>query len=333
LRLGPVPVDLAAALPQLARSATIDVLRARETRRAARALASRYDFRGARIVWPHASLVNVAVPDVELQRAGAITHELVHGALAEAIDHLTFERTASTVKILWTELEATCLAAYEPDQQQRGGYVPRPLPPRRPPRQRSADEPIRILVLSNYLSTPPGLDSMPFLCYQPALMHAVEVATRACRRPLELRWRPHPSDDPTLVAETARQHVALGLVVSHGSGAPLLADDLSWADVLITSVSTSIVEALAHPIPILVHDIPSFETLGILGAVAEQRRFRNATELETRLPACLDALGGAEALAPEAALRRRLFGPTGEPRSLRELFWPPSSGEAEAEAG
>ncbi|MBX3196800.1 MAG: hypothetical protein KF894_01485 [Labilithrix sp.] len=322
LSLGPIAVDLRRELRGLSRLATFDLMRAREAEVATTALLRRRDFRGSRIVWPHASVANVVVPDLMLQRAGGETLDLVHGALAEPMDFVTHARTHSSSSVWWTESEVGYVRPYIGRQRAVGGYVPRALSRCSPQsRTTSSNRPLRVLVVSNYATPTLALaGAFSRECYQDALLDAVREATSAL--PVVVRWRPHPYDD--------RSRVDLSLRGWSGT-APLelssnpdgLQAELGWADAVVASVSSSIVEALLHPVALFVHDIPLHERDVLMSMFDVRRRFSNAAELTTRFAAFVAAREARDSrqLEPEQFLRRAVFGETGRPRDLATLLW------------
>jgi hypothetical protein len=325
VKLGDLSFDLLPRIPALARLATFDVLRGNEAVRATRALLRRRSFEGARVVWPHASLTTEAVPDLLLQGAGATTYDFIHGSLYDALDVHTIGRTNSSLKVLWTEGEARVYAPLTGHQTTVGGYVPRVRAAmRRAPRDRRLAGPARILALTNYVCSGRANGTKPYRmeCYQYAFFDALSGAVRSGTGPVEIRWRPHPSDDRSRVEATAARHVSLKMSLSLEPDG--LSKELLWADVVLTSISSTIAEALDYALPILVHEIPFFDSAGVLSFFSPERLFCRADDLGPKLRSCLEALdaGSTDALRHEAALERALFGPGGRPKPLDQLLWP-----------
>jgi hypothetical protein len=330
--LGPMPIDLGGDMRGLARLATIDVLRAREAAIATRRLLARRSFRDALVVWPHSSLANVVVPDLITQSAGALTHDLVHGALAEPMDFVTQARTHSSCTIWWTDAEVEYVSRYLPGGHAVGGYVPRAVSRRESARDSSA--PLRILVISNYSTPILGFGrALAFEShYQDALIDAVRRAGLEIGVPVALRWRPHPSDDSRRIQATlARCTEPLRPELSTSRDG--LQDELAWADIVVSSISSSIIEALLHPVALYVHDIPRHERDVLMTLFDTSRRFANADELTPRLAAFARArqAHATDAFAPEDRLREKFFGPSRRPRDLGALLWP--GGEASSTGG
>jgi hypothetical protein len=299
---------------KLAKLLTLDVLRAREAWHAAAGLASRRRFAGATLAWSHENSPGDAVVDQRLQAAGATTIEICHG-ITELGQQLAHSASTTTVKALWTLPEAAALARHRPRQRCVGGYCPRPLPRTvaRPPL--GDGEPARLLIISNYMVSSWGLDPRTYEAYQrPILRAALEAQARW---PLTLRWRPHPADDPEWVARIAGE--LPGLERSSGE----LDADLRWCHVLVSSVSSSNLEALFYDVPVFVHEIPAWDHTW-LESYDRGRLFGREHTLVEQLAPCLELLraGDPRLLAPEQGMRRRLFGATGVPRSPGELVWP-----------
>jgi hypothetical protein len=294
----------------LAKLVAVDVLRAREAARASEALLERRDFQGATVLFPHATAVNDRVVDQRLQGAGATTVELVHGGLGEASIHLTSARTGTRVKVFWSRYEAEVLGPLEPGQRCVGGFLPRPLGEPSAPRWPEPGAPVPVLLASSYLPSGWGIDPRIVEHYQePFLREALAVPG------VKLRWRPHPADDPVRIDRLCRRFPALERSVG------TLEEDLAWARVLVTSVSSIIIEALFAGLPVFVHEVPFWEA-SVYGAFDEARRFGGRRRLVELLGPCLLGLArrDAEALAPEARARERLFGPSQRPWPAAELL-------------
>jgi hypothetical protein len=289
---------------------TLDVLRAREAEFATRRFASRLSS-GTRVALSHASLVTDAVPDLVLQSAGATTYDVVHGALAETLDMVSTAITHSSRKLLWTAAEARWLPPYLGSTTAVGAVPARPwvARPGRPPHH-----PARVLVLSNYGTLVGGAHRRRF----PRMGYQVRLVSEVCRvcRALgvsELRWRPHPGDDRAAVEHDASRFGPL--TISRGTP---LEDDFEWADVIITSLSSTVVEALAWDKPLLMHDIPVHEQAVLMSLFPAERRFRNELELTAALARALSEVEAGPPFAFEKALRVTLFGPTGQPRPIAD---------------
>jgi hypothetical protein len=323
VQFGPISVDLSLHVPELARLATFDVVRAREACFATKAAARRRDFAGSYVIWPQASLASQAAADLEFQRAGATTYDLLHGVLCEPL-LMMHEHTWSKVKVFWTEPETRMFAPRVPGQSCVGGYVPRRLPPLRRAPTWTKDRRLRLLALTSYLYDTRTGGRYPYECYQEAFLEALRYAAPAL--PLEIRWRPHPADHRVKVRELFEAY--RGVVETVSLEPEALQGNLAWSDAVVTSMSSSILESLCHPIPVFVHDVP-FNDHTIFGLISPERRFRTGEELRQRIEAFLFALakGDTQALRAEEELRLKLFGPGGKPKALEELFWQPPEGD------
>jgi hypothetical protein len=322
--LGPVRLKLDRFMPALVKLGSIDVLRALEAERAGQALTRRHRLEGKKIVWAHASLANLAGPDVIAQMAGATTYELVHGAFADRVDVLTYAASTSSVRLVWSEAEARFLSPVAAPQQCLGGFVPTPPNLSRP--ETGHRGPIRILATTNYghgygtqQRDRPALD-----VYEVAFFEALAAALQAARTPVEVRWRPHPDDDRNQVDHTLRAFAALEMSLSFQRRS--LEEDLAWGQLIVTSWSSSVLQALSLAVPIFVHEIPLYESTGVMASIDPGRRFETTSDLVERLVPCLRRIPSTDPdlLAPEERLRREFFGPAGTPRSLTEVLWEPT---------
>lgn len=308
LELGPDSMFHVELSTSAAAALTLDVLRGREAAAATRRFVARHDVRNARVALSHASLVTDAVPDLILQRAGATTYDIVHGALAESLDMITTAKTFSTFKLLWTEAEAAYLQPHSGASKCIGAVPSRPWELR--PRS-AVHSPIRVLLMSNYATSISRRRTvLPRVGYQQLLLSNLATAISSLGEPAVVRWRPHPGDD--------KKHIELELE-RHSSferSKAALDDDLEWADVIVTSLSSTVIEALAFQKPLLVHDIPVHEAAVLMKLFSEGRRFRNAQELTAALSRAVIDAGSPDGLEPEQTLRSTLFGFSGTPKSI-----------------
>jgi hypothetical protein len=254
--------------------------------------------------------VSDALTQARLRERGAITAELVHG-MTEVTHQHTVGRTSTSLKAVWSLPEADELAPSRPSQRMLGGFMPAAAPSPPVVRVPVGARPVNVLVASSYWITGWSLDPRLTAHYQePFLRQARELGALA----VNLRWRPHPGDDPEAVARMCAAFPELER--SRGS----VDDDLRWADVLATSVSSLIMEALDYQLPVFVHETPRWDDAH-LEVFAGERRFGLAQTLLEALAPCLDALrrGDPALLEPERALRRRLLGPEGQPADVAVL--------------
>jgi hypothetical protein len=203
LILGGFHFPLGGSTKQLARLVTFDVMRAEEAMLQTEALAKRYDFANAQVIFAHASLAPVVVSDVTLQSHGATTIEYGHGALGDPMDFVAHARAQSSLRHVWTQAEALY---YQPHAVQpvEGGHLPVAQPLSVSPRQ----GPLKILVLSNYSHPILGFDGpAPRYEYQRLLFLALREAFKGVD--VELHWRPHPGDDEPAVMRTMAEFADL----------------------------------------------------------------------------------------------------------------------------
>jgi len=146
-----------------------------------------------------------------------------------------------------------------------------------------------------------GLDS-----YQDEVLDVIH--RRADR--YTFRWRPHPADSPSLIARCA-----VGLPAEVSLGRPI-AEDLAWADVVVSTLSTAVLEALLLDLPVLIHVTPDFEGLPIAAPFSPKRSFCLAADGVEKLDAVVRQLADPDLLRPERATRSVLFGASQEPRRL-----------------
>jgi hypothetical protein len=223
-------------------------------------IAERYDLRGSKVFFPHASLPSVAAADLTLQRFGATTCELVHGAFPDFSHCVTYAASLSTERIVFTELEAERMRVLVPTQR----TSVRPHRPAAPLHTRPIK---RVLALTNYGHGYALRRGASIEAFQRAFFAALPEG-------LEIRWRPHPDDDPEVIGRAQRPGIELSF-----KQRPLEAD-LAWADAVVSSVSTAIFEAQDAGLPVFVHDVPLFEEVSVASLFPT---FSNASELRALL--------------------------------------------------
>lgn len=316
LDLGPFRIKLRHHSRALAIMTTLDVLRAREAAAAASRFAHRRGCRGLTIAWPHASMVSDVVPDLVLQGRGALTLDVGHGMNPDLQNVVNQGRTFATISLLWTAAEARYIAPFVRPRC-LGGIAFRELAPRAVPRRK---EPVRVLVLSNYALYYPGFHGHRFtqIAFQEILLDALREAVSRSSFRLDLRWRPHPSDDPESIEQARRNFSAAPLALSRGRE---FDEDLQWADVVVTSISSTVVEAVLYPVSVLIHDIPYYEGEAFIRSIPDCRRFRDERDLPFKLErAVRDALADSP-LAPEAEMRAAFFGESGTPSDIAHVVF------------
>jgi hypothetical protein len=177
---------------------------------------------------------------------------------------------------------------------------------------------LNVLLLSNYGTWVGSAQRqrLPRVGYQEHLLANVK-AVLGTDPSAVLRWRPHPGDD--------LRHVALSLArfgprLSLSSGGTL-EDDLDWADLIISSLSSTVVEALAWDKPLLLHAAPIHEADVLMRLFSATRRFRTDAELASAVRSARADLTGTGPAAPERALREEFFGPSGEPGKISDVVF------------
>jgi hypothetical protein len=294
-------------LPGLLRLATEDLLRIIETRHAAERWLGRHpDART--VVLAQASLAEPKTVDVLAQRRGLTTVDYIHAHVGES-DLRTAFRSRSTYLVAWTEQETVRFRRLDTNRHVVGGYLPRRRHERRP------DPRPRILAAPSYLQAGNRETQRRYLKYARRLAEALRALAAHLGDRAEVVLRPHPLDDRQAWLRL------LGGTASSGP-APVLSDerqysaDLGRSHIVILSNSSTIVEALAYDIPVLVQRGPVVEADSLVALVPPERVFVNGAELIERVDAILERLD----LGPEHALRRACFGARGEPAEILTLL-------------
>lgn len=298
-------------LPGLLQLATEDLLRVIETRHAAERWLHRHP-EARTVVFAQASQAEPKTVDVLAQRRGLTTIDYIHAHVGESDLRMAF-RSRSTYLVAWTEQETVRFRRLGTNRHVVGGYLPRRRQERRP------DARMRILAAPSYLQAGNRETQRRYLKYARRLAQAlrelaVHLADRLGDR-AEVVLRPHPLDD--------RQAWLRLLGGAAASGpTPVLSDerqysvDLGRSHIVILSNSSTIVEALAYDIPVLVQRGPVVEADSLVARVPPERMFGDGPELIERVDAILEKPD----LGPEHALRHACFGARGEPADILTLL-------------
>jgi hypothetical protein len=163
----------------------------------------------------------------------------------------------------------------------------------------------------------PGDNPFPREVYQPELLDVIRRLRALGHADLEFRWRPHPAD---VLARVLRD---LGDTtdVELSRGRPL-EEDAAWADVIVSSNSTAVIEMMFAGVPVFLHNLAEFDGLPATSFLARERVFFHAEDGARRVAAWLDRFASrpSDGLAPERAARVALFGAAGVPVPMTEYF-------------
>jgi hypothetical protein len=294
------------------RWATIDVLRATLAEAAVKELLERVSMRGTTVLFVGGNNVAWAPVDRALRGAGVTTVDHSHGWGGDSWSAAYGSEAA--VRLVWAR----------PDIESAAGTGPRivvaamPARPQRPPRTHRAR---RVLLMTNYTYWASALDgfpgTLPFRVFQSEVVDVLARLRKERGEGVELRWRPHPSDDEAAVREDLAR--AEGVVLSRGTP---LDDDLAWADVIIATMSTTALEAMLGGTPVFVHALPDVWGLPATSFVAPDRIFFHAEDGARLVGTWLDRYAEAPSngLAAEARALVTLFGPEGTPVPMTSYF-------------
>jgi hypothetical protein len=290
-------------LPGLLRVATNGMLR---TLSAARATERWLDATPTArcVVFGAAGIGDMKVADLLIQRRGIHTIDYVHCLVCEGDLRTTF-RTCSECTACWTRLETKRFARMGSSKRQIGGFMPRP-------RKKSAQDRSRatILVTTNYLYSGSQEIFQKNLKYARRLAQAVVALRASLSSEVEVVLRPHPEED------RAAWTRLLGDSAVPLSEEPDLAADLARAALVVSTNSSSVIEALLYDVPVLLHRAPPVEPDSLYGRVAAERLFATPAELVARVHRLLET----DDLEPERRLLNECFGPAGLPADVLDLI-------------
>jgi hypothetical protein len=310
IRSGEFQFDLAKHKWQLAKLVTMDIWSAIAAERATHEVVERYSFAGATVILVGTAPSSLATTDLILQNAGATTVDFDHGS---AGDWLSNSPSCSTLRCVWTRADAASVAPLGQPTIVAG--TPRTVTKKieRPNFQAS-----NVLIASNYSHRDSRAgSSFPECSSQEVLLDVVGVIRENFGQRFHFRWRPHPADDEEAVGATLKLYSRVEL----SRGNPL-EEDVAWADLIITSTSSTVAQFLLAEIPVFLHVPFSRQHSSAVACFTSERKFLQAHDLQLSFVRCIAAMdaGDQSALAPERHAREAFFGPSGEPVSLFDLL-------------
>jgi hypothetical protein len=319
LELAGYTLDLRANALALARVASIDVCRATFSERATRAFLERMERKGERcnpVVFATTASTAPSTASTVLQSRGVQVIEVLHGTAGEGWPGLN-ENNASVV-VVPTRADQRALAPLPARAVVGGMPMPRVIAPRP-----SGERVRNVLVMSTFLHRDwVGIGGHFLVPLQHELLRTAAMLRAALGERVRIRWRPHPADMTDLVREAHARVPDVDL--SHGVRG--LADDLEWSDLVVSSPSSAIFEALFAGVPVFVYAEPDQWSTPVADWCDPARVFfwaEPGVQVLTRTLAALER-GEPDVLAPEQHAREQLFGPTGAPvptlEVLRTLF-------------
>jgi hypothetical protein len=312
LAIGGLPALRERDVPDLMRVVGGDLYRTLDAAAAARRFAQRQP-QARLVVWSIACFGEIKAPDVILQQRGVTTVDLMHGYVTEGNLQSSW-RTTSTYNLSWTLEQAEWISRLGTNGHHVGGFAPLSTGA---PGKRTARP--RVLVLSSYMWDP------LFPSYAKFARRLADALTPWMQRlgdAIELRARLHPLDDVTRWENQFAPARAPTRTVG-----TTLAEDLAWADVVITTPSSSAIDALLRGLPVLLHRGPLVEPHTLFATWPPERTFGDADELERRAAPLLAANVDLE---PEKLLLRRCFGPSRRPRDVASFLVDLLNGRAES---
>ncbi len=325
---GALQVDLSVHTWSLAKLATLDVSRALAAAAATRRAIDRWQLGGQTVVLAASTLAEAATADVVLRNNGVVTCDYYHGAGMEG--WIGAQESRSQYRCLFTHADAETVRAVG-QKAIVGGMPKKPLLPPRAARARR-----RLLLLTNYCHRDYEVDGrFPFECFQNELLRLVDLLA-AEGIELDVRWRPHPADN-----EDAVRRALARMRTVERSPNQALDDDLAWSDLVISAMSTTVLESLFAGVPVFVHVPPEAADGPNARFLDPTRVFFYSREAAPRIAQLLRS--GVTDLSPEHRARQRYFGGRGVPFSLGDVLrdtgllrpsaGPPTSAQAHSNRG
>lgn len=288
-----------------ARLFSIDLFRAFHAYAATEELGRRRSLKGRTAVLVTAANPAGGATCAALDRLGARTIEVFHGCNGDDWygASLGFPQRRAT----WTEPDKESIAAYGLDTFVGG----MPLRVKRRGYDRNGT---RALLMTSYCHRDSASGGVyPYAPGLDALLSALVAFEAKAKVRLQWTFRPHPADDRVVIAQVMQRFASLDLTLSTARD---VGDDIDRADLIVSTLSTVVADALLSGQPTFVHMFPEFMKVPGGAFVDPARRFF-ATEEGAEL---LAQFWQSRSLEPEARALRKLFGPSGVPRQLREAL-------------
>jgi hypothetical protein len=256
------------------------------------------------VVFSFAASGEAKAVDLVLQRSGVRTVDVPHGYAYEGNLRSDF-RSVSTYRLAWTEEQAARVRALSTNEVVVGGFMPW---------KRQAAKPrctgaVRVLIVSNYCWEDVWGHNLK---YSRRLAEAVKALQVAFGPRIQLRVRLHPLEDRA----TWERHFAPGESPPVSTRA-YLGEDLANTDILVSSISSAILEGLLYDIPVLVHRSVIFDPETIFRHIAPARWFGDGAELVGKIRHLIER--GID-LEPERELKGLCFSTRTTPRDLLSFF-------------
>lgn len=301
-------VDLTSRAWRVAAWATMDVVRATLAEAALHDAHARRSFSKSTVIMLASGAAELAIVDLTLQKVGAYTVDHPHGGGG---DNWSGGATAqSSVRCVWTNADVRTIAALGHNSIVTGMPVRLRLPPREGPVR-------RVLIMSCYAHRDARLDGIALEHFQPELLALVPRLRALGHNDLVFRWRPHPADNENAIQQALASIDRLEL-----SRGRTLEEDTAWADVIVTIVSSTMLETMFVGAPIFVHALPQYWGIPTTDFFDPERLFFYAEDGVRAIDNLLreHPYGGAQALEPERRAQRALFGEAGCPVPMSTYF-------------
>jgi hypothetical protein len=299
LDMGSYHLDMTAHARDLVKLLTIDMARVCMADAATREITRNHDFRGSTAISAGALASDVAVVMRRLGRAGATTVDFAHGWSGEPAPFT--DEPPCQQRCVWAHTDI----GYGDVRFVVGGMTVPPRLPRRPRESR-----VRVLLMSNYVHRDDTVYQTGLDGYQDELLDVIRHRSQR----YTFRWRPHPADLPQAVSRAAE-----GLDADVSRGRPL-ADDLAWADVVVSTVSTATLQAVLLDLPVLIHITPDVEGLPLALSFSAERTFFFAQDGIEKLDRIVNTLDDPNLLAPERREQTVFFGEAQTPCTLAQAI-------------
>ena len=294
-------------LSSWAKLLSMDLLRANLAREATSEAVKRSIRPGSVVINYGAQGAAPIAADLRLQESGVTTVDFCHGAGIEM--QVPIQHTTSTLAAAWTEVDVQVL--------ERLGHaaVAAGMPIRVKSEVRTPTlRPLNLLLASNYVHRDTAVDGFyPLAEFHHYLASLPDVLNRYRKGTFSYRWRPHPADSPEEI-QKALQATSQSIELSTG----VLRDDLEWADLVVTSMSSLFFEALLSNRPVFTQILPRFRATRYAQAIDPRRKFFLLSDCADQIAHQLGQ--GSPGSEPENLMRQAFFGVPGWPAGPDALW-------------
>jgi len=263
-----------------------------------------------KVIFNFLSSSNLEALNIEFRNKGVVTYHIQHALVAEIFSFIT----DVTKNLTWGLFDARLIKKFGNDEK----VIPNCYPNIN--QIQSFLENQRNSKSINRERHPPSvlvLTSVPVLTakeikiyyrygqakYSKRFIENIAVALQNLRQ-IKIFIKMHPAEKIDLYSPILKKYHFNNACIIKTANLYKLFDQ---SDIIITSLSSVIIEALFFKKPILVFNLPIFDQMTVFGQIDPSRLFSNASELQQKISKILNSLPNPD-LRPEEKLFHKYFG-------------------------